>query len=123
MSVVSMMDGGRQRSRAAPAGALPIRCRLFGPGREDWNRGLRERRATILHEAELRRLADGAIVLHGIPSIELRLDRTQISRVLEHGLRISSPDIEIEIDAAAFRRALSALLPPGQVLPFPARHG
>ena len=123
MSVVSMMDGGRRRSRAAAPGALPVRCRLIGPGREDWNRGLRELRATILHEAELRRSADGAIVLHGIPSVDLRLDRAEIGRVLEHGFRISSRDIEIEIDASSFRQALSALLPSGQVLPFPSRHG
>jgi len=122
MSVVSMMDGGRRRSRAsAGAGALSIRCSLFGPGREDWNRGLRELRATILHVGELRRMADGAIVLHGIPSVDLRLDRVQIDRILKHGLRIPSGEFEIEIEAASFARALSSLPGTGRVLPFPPR--
>ncbi|HVZ02260.1 MAG TPA: hypothetical protein VHA35_22325 [Dongiaceae bacterium] len=124
MSVVSIMNDTPSR-HAQPAGRgeaeVPIRCRLFGQGREDWNRGLRELRRTIVHEGTLARLADGAVRLTGLPSLDLRLGPAEIDRVRRDGLRIVSPIIEIELDAPSFRRALSALPPPAEVRPFPRR--
>jgi hypothetical protein len=118
MSMVLIVDSQRDIRAARPQAALPIRCKLFGPGREDWNRGLRELRWTILRDGTLSRLADGTIRLHGILGVDLRLNAAQLARICEEGLQIASSDLEIDISADAFARALASLPPSGTVLPF-----
>jgi hypothetical protein len=121
MSVVSMERGSRQRhfrpDKEEQRGQLTIHCQLFGHGREDWNRGLREPRGTIVRSGWLTRLSDGAICLHGLPAMDLRLDASQIERIRCHGLRIFGADFEVEIDAPSFRQALSALPTTARIVP------
>ncbi len=114
MSVVSIAEPRHRR----PQATLPIRCKLYGPGREDWSRGLRELRLTILREGWLSRMPDGTIRLHGILGVDLKLDDAQVARIRREGLQITSPDMEIDIRADAFVRALNALPPSGIVLSF-----
>jgi hypothetical protein len=121
MSVFSMVGAGRQRQqnvRAVRDGAeVLIRCRLFDQGREDWNRGLRELRSTVIHKGKLTRLPDGAICLIGLPSVNVRLAGPQLESALKDGLRIVSSSLEIEVDAEGFRRAVSALPASAEVHP------
>lgn len=121
MTVLSIVDSEGHRQEAPRRATLPIRCRLFRPGREDWNRGLRELRWTFLRDGWLSRLADGTIRLHGILGVDLRLNATQVARIGEEGLQITSSDLEIDIGAEAFTKALAALPPSGTVLPFACR--
>jgi hypothetical protein len=122
LTVVSI--AGTERHRQASHNAvLPVRCRIFGPGREDWNRGFHEFRRTILREGRVSRLADGAIRLHGLLGVDLCLGPADVERIGKEGLQITSPDLEIEIDADAFARALASLPRSGTVLPFPRRVG
>jgi len=121
MSVVSMAGDSRRHTHpqaVTEQSEVPIRCRIFGQGREDWNRGLRELSSTIVHKGRLTRLADGAIRLTGLPSVDLRLSPAQAERVQNDGLRLSSSNLEIEIDAAAFRKALASLPRPADVIRF-----
>ncbi len=117
-----IVDSPRQNRPARQQATLPIRCKLFGPGREDWNRGLRELRWTILREGGLSRLADGTIRLHGVLGVDLRLNPAEVERIRHEGLQIAASEIEIDIAADAFAKALAALSPAGTVLPFPGRH-
>jgi len=116
-----IVDSKRHPTPYRSAASLLIRCRLYGPGREDWSRGLRELRHTIVHEGRLSRMADGAIRLHGILGVDLRLNTDQMARVRREGLQITSPELEIDIRAKAFEDALAALPPSGTVLPFARR--
>jgi hypothetical protein len=121
MSVVSIERGSRRRHLSPDAeqrqGQLLIRCRLFGQGQEDWNRGLREPKGMILHSGWLARLPDGAICLRGLPAIDLRLDAQQIERICNHGLQVSGSEFEVEIDATSFRVALSSLPTKALIVP------
>jgi hypothetical protein len=121
MSMVVIVDSEQQSRQAQPQATLPIRCKLFGLGREDWNRGLREVRWTIRRDGWLSRLADGTIRLHGILGVDLRLDAAQVARVRQEGLQIASSDLEVDIDADAFEKALASLPRSGAVLPFVRR--
>jgi len=118
MSTVLIVDSQRHRREVPHQTTLPIRCKLFGLGREDWNRGLRELRGTIRRDGWLSRCPDGAIRLHGILGVDLRLDAAQVERIHEEGLQITSSDLEIDIGADAFAKALASLPPSGTVLPF-----
>ncbi|MDQ7249995.1 hypothetical protein [Dongia sedimenti] len=121
MSMVLIADSKHHTRTAAQPATLPVRCKLFGPGREDWNRGLRELRWTILREGWLSRLADGATRLHGILGVDLRLDAAQTARISREGLKITASELEIDVGADAFAKALAQLPPSGTVLPFPRR--
>ncbi len=117
-----LIVGSQQQNRQARQQAtLLIRCKLFGPGREDWNRGLRELRWTILREGGLSRLADGTIRLHGVLGVDLRLNPVEVARIRHEGLQIAASELEIDIAADAFAKALAALPPTGTVFPFPGR--
>lgn len=116
-----VVDTKRHHAPSQSTAILPIRCSLYGFGREDWSRGLRELRHTIVHEGRLSRMADGAIRLHGILGVDLRLNRDQVARIRREGLQITSPELGIDIRADAFEKALAALPPSGTVLPFAAR--
>jgi hypothetical protein len=122
MTVLSIVDSERQPRDVRRQARLPIRCKLFGPGREDWSRGLRELRWTLLREGWLSRLADGSIRLHGILGVDLRLNASQVARIAKEGLQITASELEIDIDADAFAKALAALPPSGTVLPFVRRN-
>jgi hypothetical protein len=102
-------------------GTLSLRCKVFGPGKEDWNRGLREPRRVIIREARLSRCADGAVRLHGFLDLDLVLDASSQERVRREGLKIASSDLEIKISAAEIERALRALPKPATVLAFSRR--
>jgi hypothetical protein len=117
MTLVSI--AGSNRSQTTRRGVLSLRCKVFGPGKEDWNRGFREFRRTILREGRVSRLADGTIRLHGLLGVDLRLGAADVERIGKEGLQITSPDLEIGIDADAFARALASLPRSGTVLPFP----
>jgi len=119
--MVMIVDSQRQSRPARQQAVLPIRCKLFGPGREDWSRGLRELRWTMLRDGWLSRLADGTIRLHGILGVDLRLNAREVERIRQEGLQITSSDLEIDIDADAFEKALAALPRSGTVLPFVRR--
>ena len=119
--MVLIADSQRHRREAAQQAALPIRCKLFGPGREDWSRGLRELRWTIQRDGWLSRLPDGTIRLHGILGVDLRLNAAQVERIRKEGLQITASELEIDIGADAFATALASLLPSGTVLPFARR--
>ena len=106
--MVMIVDSQRQLRPAQHQATLPIRCKLFGPGREDWNRGLRELRCTIRRDGRLSRLADGTIRLHGLLGVDLRLNAEQVERIGQEGLQILSSELEVDIDAAAFAKALDA---------------
>jgi hypothetical protein len=121
MSMVMIVDSQRQSRPARQQAVLPIRCKLFGPGREDWSRGLRELRWTMLRDGWLSRLADGTIHLHGILGVDLRLNAREVEWIRQEGLQITSSDLEIDIDADAFEKALAALPRSGTVLPFVRR--
>jgi len=115
-----VVDSKRHHAPFQSTAILPIRCRLYGPGREDWNRGLRELRHMIVHQGRLSRMADGAIRLHGILGVDLRLDTDQVGRIRREGLQMTSSELEINIRADAFEKALVALPSSGAVLPFVA---
>ena len=117
--MLRIVESNRLHPHAQQQASLPIRCKLFGPGREDWSRGLRELRWTILRDGWLSRIADGTIRLHGILGVDLRLNADQVARIRREGLQITSADLEIDIRADAFAKALAALPPSGTVLPFP----
>jgi hypothetical protein len=121
MSMVLIADSQRPRREAPPQATLPIRCKLFGPGREDWSRGLRELRWTIQRDGWLSRLPDGTIRLHGILGVNLRLNAAQVARIRQEGLQITASELEIDIGASAFAKALASLPPSGTVLPFVRR--
>ena len=116
--MVLIVDSQQDSRVARPQATLPIRCKLFGPGREDWSRGLRELRGTIRRDGWLSRCPDGTIRLHGILGVDLRLDAAQVERIREEGLQISSSELEIDIRADAFAKALASLPPSATVLPF-----
>jgi hypothetical protein len=88
---------------------VAMRCKLFGQGREDWNRGLRELHSTTMLEGQMTRLADGTILLSGVPLTDVRLNRAQIDRARKDGLRLVSTEIEVDIDSASFENALLSL--------------
>ncbi len=121
MSVLLIVDTQHHPQAASQRTTLPIRCRLFEPGRDDWNRGLRELRTTIVHEGRLGRLADGSIRLNGILGVDLRLDADEAARICREGLKITSSALEIDVGAEAFAKALASLPPSGTVLPFARR--
>jgi hypothetical protein len=121
MSMVLIVDSERQRRVARPQAILPVRCKLFGPGREDWSRGLRELRRTMRRDGWLSRQPDGSIRLHGILGVDLRLNAGEVARIAKEGLQITASELEIEISADAFAEALAALPPSGTVLPFVRR--
>lgn len=116
-----IVDTERHRRSDRRQATLPIRCKLFGPGRDDWSRGLRALRRTIVHDGWLSRLADGSIRLHGLLGVDLRLNAAQVDRIRQEGLQITSPDLEIDIGAEAFAKALASLPGSGTVLPFVRR--
>ena len=116
-----VVDTKRHHASSRSTATLPIRCSLYGPGREDWSRGLRELRHTIVHDGRLSRMADGAIRLHGILGVDLRLNTDQVGRIRREGLQMTSSELEIDIRADAFEKALAALPSSGTVLPFAAR--
>ena len=116
--MVLIVDPQRHRREAAQQATLPIRCKLFGQGREDWSRGLRELRGTIRRDGWLSRFPDGTIRLHGIVGVDLRLDAAQVECISKEGLQITFSDLEIDIGADAFAKALASLPPSATVLPF-----
>jgi len=118
MSMLLIVDPAGHRREARRQATLPIHCKLYGQGREDWDRGLRALRTTIIREGWLSRMRDGTIRLHGVLGVDLRLDAAQVARIRQEGLQITSPDMEIDIGGDAFAKALAALPPSGTVLPF-----
>jgi hypothetical protein len=100
---------------------VEISCRVFGPGTEDWNRGLRDLKASYVYAGCLARQNHGAIVLRGLPCGELLLTKEQVTQCLTAGFRIASTDFDAEIPVEAFRAAL-ATLPKGGVISFRSRH-
>jgi len=124
MSVVLLAGAGRRKDSPAAqhAGEVSVRCRFFGPGREDWNRGERVLRMIAVHSGRLSRLRNGSLCLRGIPGVDVHLSAAQIDRILQTGFAISSSNLEIEIDADAFKRAMQSLPPSGTVHPFRKRY-
>ena len=120
MTLVSI-TGAHRPDASSRRGILSLSCKIFGPGREDWNRGLREPRRVILREARLSRCADGAIRLHGFLGLDLFLDASDQDRIRSIGLKIATADLEIEIDAAAFAKAMASLPKTANVLAFSRR--
>jgi hypothetical protein len=119
MKLVSVT--GAHGTHTPPRGTLSLRCTVFGPGKEDWNRGLREPRRVIIREARLSRCGDGSIRLHGFLGLDVVLDASSLDRVRRLGLKVASSDLEIAIDAASIERALAALPQPATVLAFSRR--
>lgn len=107
-----------RRGEAAGACTLPVRCRIFGPGQEDWNRGVRSLRRVGLQEGSLTRLGDGGVCIRDLPGADLNLAAAEVAHIRDHGLRISAGSLEITIHAEDFRKALDALPPSGAVLLF-----
>ena len=120
MNLVSISDAHHSQPQSR-RGVLTLRCKVFGPGKEDWNRGLLEPRRIIIREARLSRCADGMIRLHGFLGLNLTLDASNLDRIRRQGLKIESSDLEIEIDAGAFEKALGSLPAPATVLAFSRR--
>jgi hypothetical protein len=108
-------------SSSRAAAAVDIHCRVFSPGSEDWNRGLRDLKASYVYAGCLTRQNNGAIVLRGLPCGELLLTKEQVKQCLAAGFRIASTDFDAEIPVEAFRAAL-ATLPKGGVISFRSRH-
>ena len=120
MNLVSISNAHHPQPQSR-RGVLTLRCKVFGPGKEDWNRGLREPRRIVIREARLSRCADGTIRLHGFLGLNLTLDASSLARIRQQGLKIASSDLEIEIDALAFAQALASLPRSGVVVPFSRR--
>lgn len=92
---------------SSSAATIIVHCQRLAPGREDWDRGLYRTTLEQDYRARIRRAADGAIDLQGLPCGRLRLSPAKLTDALKVGLQLTIHDLELTISAIDLQAALS----------------
>ncbi len=105
---VVQLSAFRQRARRkTDYQTLPLVCRHFAVGREDWDRGLLAliRTSDVLTRWTL--TPEGALKLFDLPQGEVLIPANDVTAGLDHGLTLSAYNVVAEIAAGDLRAAFS----------------
>jgi len=106
-NVVQLSEFRTRARRKSGYRTLPLVCRHFAVGREDWDRGLL---ALVRTSDEVTRWTitpEGALKLFDMPQGEVLVPANDVSAGLENGLTLAACNMVTEIAAADLRAALS----------------
>ncbi|MBI2253217.1 MAG: hypothetical protein HYU58_01215 [Proteobacteria bacterium] len=92
--------------RKAGYKTLPLVCRHFTVGREDWDRGFLALARTSDEVTRWTLTPEGALKLFDMPEGEVLVPANDVTAGLDHGLKLSRGNVEAEIAAADLRAAL-----------------
>ena len=105
---VVQLDSFRGRARRkASFKTLPLVCRHFTVGRDDWDRGFLALVRTSDEVTRWTLTSDGALKLFDMPEGEVLIPANDVSAGLDHGLKLSRGNVEAVIAAVDLRAALS----------------
>ncbi|MDY0873561.1 hypothetical protein [Dongia rigui] len=110
-NVVQISSFRARAGRKAGYKTLPLVCRHFVVGREDWDRG---ELAFVRSSDEVTRWTltpEGALKLFDMPQGEVLIPANDVSAGLDHGLKLAASNMVTEIAAADLRAALSPVAP------------
>lgn len=97
---------GRTRRKAGYK-TLPLVCRHFTVGHEDWDRGFLALVRTSDEVTRWTLTPEGALKLFDMPEGEVLIAANDVTAGLDHGLKLSRGNVEAEIAACDLRAALS----------------
>lgn len=104
--IVQLSSFRAKARRKAGYKTLPLICRHFIVGREDWDRG---ELACVRTSDEVTRWTltpEGALKLFDMPQGEVLIPANDVSAGLNHGLKLAASNMVTEIAAADLRAAL-----------------
>lgn len=86
---------------------LPLVCRHFAVGHEDWDRGLLALVRTSDVQTRWTLTPEGALKLFDLPQGEVLIAANDVTAGLDHGLTLSACNVVAEITADNLRAAFS----------------